>query len=233
VAYKWYTKKFKLEMKALKKEGGSKGKVARVIEATPIENPVLSLEVQQGDRMPSRVGDSNRERILYSMLLAAPTRFDKVIFGNSPADFNAPLEVPNWQGKMAPTYSKAGPYMAAIPVEDYHGNTVLETFFREHNLLAKSIEIAKASLIGKLGTTYDYPLDKAESLGQGTSGINFARLVSAANPLLQSQQIYVRPAKPDKVMKMLGVCQAALQDAEKIETGCGGSDGRVLWRGKN
>jgi len=232
VAYKWYVQKFMPDMKDMKKEGSVTGKMARILEATPIQNYALSLEVQQGDRLPSKVGNNNRERILYSMLLAQPTRFDKVIFGNSPADFNAPLETMNAKNKMAPTYSKAGPYMAAVPVADFHGNTVLETFFQEHNLLAKSIEIAKATLIGKLGTTYDYPLDTAESLGQGTSGINFARLVSAANPLLQSQKIYVRPAKPDKVMKMLGLCHAALENAEKIETGCGGSDGRILWRKK-
>mmetsp|Transcript_49862 Transcript_49862/g.89533 ORF Transcript_49862/g.89533 Transcript_49862/m.89533 type:complete len:431 (-) Transcript_49862:93-1385(-) len=231
VSYEWYKNK--------KKEGFGSGKLARIFDKLPIESSALSLEVEQGNRLPSRVGDRNRQRIVYSMLTARPARVDHVIFGHAPADFNAPemtldaIKSTPQKQKMKPTYeiNEKDGYMAAVALEDFHGNKELEEYFKEHNFLAKSIEIGKASLIGKLGTTYDYPLDMAESIGQGVSGINFARMVSAAAPELQEQKIYVRPAKPSKVMKMLGVCEAALKDEKKIDTSCSGEDGRVLWRG--
>jgi hypothetical protein len=221
VAYEWY----KVNKAAV---AAQPGKMARILTATPFDTMALSLEKQQGNWTPSRVGDKNRRRIIYSMLTAAPTRIDRFIFGTTPVDFGVPAKTLNEKKKMKPTFDD-GRYMAAVAVPDFHGNTELAAFFEENQLAAKALEIGKASLIGKLGTTYDYPLDMAEKMGQGTSGINFARMVASANPILHEQGIYVRPAKPDKVMKMLGLCAEAAANPAKIDTGCGGGDGRILW----
>lgn len=223
VAYEWY--------KTHANQVASRsGKMARILTNTPFGTKALSLEKQQGNWTPSLVGDKNRRRIIYSMLAAAPACFEKFIFGTTPTDFGAPAEIINAKKKSEKTYAD-GRYMAVVTRFDFEKvRNVDKSFFMENHLQEKSLEIGKASLIGKQGTTYDYPLDMAEAMGQGTSGINFARLVSAANPILHEQQIFVRPAKPDKVMKMLGLCKEALVDASKIDSGCGGNEGRIWWK---
>jgi hypothetical protein len=75
-AYEWY-KLHKAEVAA------QDGKMARILSATPFSLKALSLEKEQGAWVPSSVGDKNRRRIIYSMLLAAPARFESFIFGTS------------------------------------------------------------------------------------------------------------------------------------------------------
>jgi hypothetical protein len=222
VAYEWY----KVNSGTI---AGLSGKMARVLTGTPFGTKALSVEKEQGAWRPSLVGDKNRRRIIYSMLAAAPARFDRFIFGSIPQDFFAPAKTLDHKGKEQDTY-EVGRYVAAISVEDFNGNDDLRQHFADKKLATKSLIIGKASLIGRYGTTYDYPLDMAESLGQGSSGINFARMVSAANPILQGEGIYVRPANPAKVMKMVGLCKEAFLDNDKIDTGCKNAEGRILWR---
>jgi hypothetical protein len=221
VAYEWY--------KANKGEvDGNTNKMARILTNTPFSNPALGWEQEQGAWVPSLVGDKNRRRIIYSMLTAAPTRIKDFIFGASPVDFNAPKK----------TY-KDKRYVSAETEPDFRGDELLAAFFKSNKLLEKSQEVGKQALIGRKGTTYDYPLDMAENkLRMGTSGINFARMVAAGSAELRAAKpngIFVRPAKPDKVMKMLGVCKEAtkivdgMRDETLIDSGCSGDEGRVRW----